>query len=62
MIRKWRNKSIALKDLLNLHKCEKLNYLPNCYSCRIDKKNRLIYEKNGNIIKLLFCRGHYDDK
>ena len=54
--------SIASKDLLNLHKCEKLKYLPNCYSCRIDKKNRLIYEKKENIIKLLSCRGHYDDK
>lgn len=53
---------IASKDFLNLHKCEKLKYLPNCYSCRIDKKNRLIYEKKGNIVKLLSCRGHYDDK
>ena len=54
--------NIDTKRFLNFHKGEKLRYLPNRYSCRIDKKNRLIYEKSGDIIKLLSCRGHYEDK
>ncbi|MGX8717192.1 MAG: Txe/YoeB family addiction module toxin [bacterium] len=54
--------NIDTKSLINFHKGEKLKYCPNRYSCRIDKKNRLIYEKNGDIIKLLSCKGHYEDK
>ena len=52
-----------LKDgLFNFNKGEKLKYFPNRYSARIDKKNRLIYEKIDDRIKLLSCKGHYEDK
>ena len=54
--------NIGTKSLINFHKGKKLKYYPNRYSCRIDKKNRLIYEKNGDIIKLLSCKGHYEDE
>ncbi len=54
--------NIDSRSPLNFHKGEKLKYLPNRYSCRIDKKNRLIYEKTVDFIKLLSCRGHYEDK
>ena len=55
-------KNIAQDGLLNFNKGEKLKYYPNRYACRIDKKNRLIYEKYNDIIVLLSCRGHYDDE
>ncbi len=55
-------KNLMEARFFNFNKGEKLKYLPNCYSCRIDKKNRLIYEKNGDLIILLSCRGHYEDK
>ena len=44
--------NIDSRSPLNFHKGEKLKYAPNPYSCRIDKKNRLIYERTGNFIKL----------
>ena len=55
-------RNLVQDDLLNFNKGKKLKYLPNCYSCRIDKKNRLIYEKSGDVIVLLSCKGHYEDK
>ncbi len=55
-------RSILKDTFLNFHKGKKLKYFPNSYACRIDKKNRLIYEKSGELIKLLSCRGHYEDK
>ena len=52
-----------LKDgLLNFNKGEKLKHYPNRYSCRIDKQNRLVYEKYKDCIILLSCKGHYEDK
>ena len=54
--------NIGSKSSLNFHKGEKLKYVPNRYSCHIDKKNRLIYERTVDFIKLLSCRGHYEDK
>lgn len=55
-------RNLVQDDSLNFSKGEKLKYLPNCYSCRIDKKNHLIYEKSDDLIILLSCRGHYEDK
>lgn len=44
------------------NKSEKLKYAPNRYSARIDRKNRLIYDRFDDLIVLISCRGHYDDK
>ena len=44
------------------NKGEKLKYAPNRYSARIDRKNRLIYDRFDDLIVLISCRGHYDDK
>ena len=54
--------NIGSRIPMNFHKGEKLKYAPNRYSCRIDKKNRLIYERTDDFIKLLSCKGHYEDK
>ena len=42
-------------------KPEKLSYDPGAYSRRIDEANRLVYEVNGEQIKVKACKGHYDD-
>lgn len=55
-------KNIQKEGALNFHKGEKLKYFPNRYSCRIDKNNRLVYEKYKDVIVLLSCKGHYEDK
>lgn len=49
---------------MKIIKCkgEELKWFPNGYSCRIDKKNRSIYEKTEDYIKFISCRGHYEDK
>ena len=44
------------------NKGEKLKYSPNRYSARIDRKNRLVYEKANDCIILVTCKGHYEDK
>lgn len=44
------------------NKGENLKYAPNRYSARIDRKNRLIYDRFDDLIVLISCRGHYDDK
>ena len=31
-------------------------------SARIDKKNRLIYQIENGVLRILSCRGHYSDK
>ncbi len=31
-------------------------------SARIDGKNRLVYKVEGDIVRVVSCRGHYDDK
>lgn len=33
-----------------------------CYSRRIDEKNRLVYRESENGFEVLKCRGHYSDK
>ena len=42
-------------------KPEKLKYEDNEYSRRIDSTNRLVYEVAGNQIKVISCKGHYED-
>ena len=37
--------NLTQEGVFNFNKGKKLKYLPNCYSARIDRKNRLIYEK-----------------
>lgn len=42
-------------------KPERLRYRPG-YSRRIDEKNRLVYDIDElQNIKIISCRGHYDD-
>lgn len=36
--------------------------LSGFWSRRIDNTNRLIYRISGDILEVLSCRGHYDDK
>ena len=55
-------KNILKECLLRFNKGEKLKHYPNRYSCRIDKCNRLVYEKYKDTIILLSCKGHYEDK
>ncbi len=56
-----------LKDIQRNHfdgigKPEPLKYKENCWSRRIDEKNRLVYLINeDNDIFILSCRGHYDE-
>ena len=54
--------NITQGGFFNFNKGEKMKYFPNRYSARIDKKNRLIYEKTESCIILLSCKGHYEDK
>lgn len=32
------------------------------WSREIDEKNRLVYKIDGNIIKIIQCKNHYNDK
>ncbi len=36
--------------------------MSGCWSRRIDKQHRLVYEPGEDIIRILSCRYHYDDK
>ena len=36
--------------------------LSDCWSRRIDEKNRLVYTIDEDMIFILQCRSHYDDK
>ena len=36
--------------------------LSECWSRRIDEKNRLVYTIEGDMIFILQCRSHYGDK
>lgn len=52
-----------IKSLLReqpIAKIEKLKYV-DAYSCRIDKKNRLVFKYKDDILYLMSCMGHYDD-
>ena len=42
-------------------KPEKLKYRKG-YSRRIDEKNRLIYDIENDVIRVLSCKGHYEEK
>ena len=45
----------------SIGKPERLRYRPG-YSRRIDEKNRLVYDIDElQNIKIISCRGHYDD-
>ena len=47
--------------LTGIGKPEKLKYCPG-YSRRIDDENRIVYEIDElQNIKILSCRGHYED-
>lgn len=53
---------IQRNSFTGLGKPEALKYRGNCWSRRIDDKNRLVYfvDDNQDII-VLACRGHYED-
>lgn len=53
---------VAPRGLFNFNKGEKMKYSPNRYSARIDRKNRLVYDLYEDLIVLISCRGHYEDK
>jgi toxin YoeB len=42
---------------------EALRHMPDCYSRRIDKKNRLVYQidEASSTVLILSVMGHYDD-
>lgn len=43
-------------------KPEPLKHYDNCWSRRIDDKNRLVYAVNAdNDIVIMSCKGHYED-
>jgi toxin YoeB len=42
-------------------KPEKLSHAPGTYSRRIDAKNRLVYEMDGDQIIVELCKGHYEE-
>ncbi len=56
-----------LKDIQRNHftgtgKPEPLKGKANCWSRRIDEKNRLVYTVNGDHdLLILSCKGHYED-
>lgn len=59
--------NLLLKDIrrncfTGIGKPEPLKQKNNCWSRRIDDKNRLVYfiDENQNII-IISCRGHYED-
>ena len=31
-------------------------------SARIDAKNRLVFSVDGDVVRVVSCRGHYEDK
>ena len=48
-------------EMQGIGKPEPLKYRPG-YSRRIDEKNRLVYDIDAlQNIKIISCRGHYDD-
>ncbi|MCL1989004.1 MAG: Txe/YoeB family addiction module toxin [Firmicutes bacterium] len=60
-------KSISRNDTQTIGKVENLKHnLAGCKSCRIDKKNRLIFKyanyDNEDYVIIFSCKNHYDDK
>ena len=54
-------KSIERDGVLKgLGQPEKLKHIPDTYSRRIDKGNRLVYEIDGEKIIVTACKGHYE--
>ena len=54
--------NIVIDRTFAFNKGKKLKYSPNRYSARIDRKNRLIYDRFDDLIVLISCKGHYEDK
>ncbi len=55
-------KDIQRNSFEGIGKPEPLKQRLNCWSRRIDDKNRLVYSViNDNDIIILSCRGHYED-
>jgi len=36
--------------------------LSGWWSCRIDEQNRLVFRIRNNMLEIMQCKGHYDDK
>lgn len=55
-------KDIQRDSFDGIGKPEPLRYRENCWSRRIDEKNRLVYsiDPDGNVI-VISCKGHYED-
>ena len=52
----------ALRDPLSgIGKPEKLKYLTDTWSRRINIEHRLVYQVKGNALCVLQCRYHYDN-
>lgn len=55
-------KDIQRNAFDGIGKPEPLKQKDNCWSRRIDSKNRLVYSVSGdNDFLILSCKGHYDD-
>ena len=55
-------KDMQRNSFSGVGKPEPLKYRPNCWSRRIDTKNRLIYTvSDDNDIMIISCKGHYED-
>ncbi len=55
-------KDIQRNSFEGIGKPEPLKHRENCWSRRIDDKNRLVYSVNSdNDIMILSCKGHYKD-
>ena len=55
-------KDIQRNNFEGTGKPEPLKRKVNCWSRRIDEKNRLVYAVSGdNDILILSCKGHYED-
>lgn len=53
---------IQRDNFSGLGKPEPLKYRENCWSRRIDDKNRLVYSiDNNKDVIILACKGHYED-
>lgn len=55
-------KDVQRDSFSGIGKPEPLKHRDNCWSRRIDDKNRLVYFVSGeNDITILSCKGHYKD-
>jgi toxin YoeB len=53
--------SISETPFFGIGKPEALKYeLSGCWSRRIDKKNRIVYEVVGNTVYIVSMKGHYE--